>query len=241
VRSLFRLSWFGLLLAATTPAYASSLVVLVDTGTDMPMAQFARGKLVDGMHKDIGEALGAQLKRNPTFLGLPRKRIALALENGQADILCSYMQEWLPGAFDWSQGFIPIVELLISDRKSEQPMSIEDLAGQPIGTVLGFSHPEMEAILGPRFIREDAQNSEANLRKLAVGRVQYAVTGKAYLDYRLKQGDLALSLHPPIVVKTYMGQCAVSRKGHVKLAEVDAAIAQLLKDGSIARILRRYQ
>jgi polar amino acid transport system substrate-binding protein len=233
--------WLGLILLTAAPAFSSPLVVLVDTGTDMPMAQFARGKLVDGIHKDIGEALAAALGRTPSFLGLPRKRIALALEKGQADILCSYMQEWLPGAFDWSSGFVPIVEVLIADRKAEPPKSIEDLANQPIGTVLGFSHPELEAVLGPRFVREDAQNSEANLRKLAAGRIQYAVTGKDFLDYRLKQGDLRLQLHPPIVVKTYLGQCAVSRKGHVRVADIETAIGQIVRDGTVARILRRYQ
>lgn len=228
-------------MSATAPALAGSLVVLVDIGTDMPMAQFARGHLIDGIHKDIGASLARALGRTPSFVALPRKRIALALEQGKADVLCSYVQEWLPGAFDWSQGFLPIVEVLVTDRKAEQPKSIDDVAGWPVGTVLGFSHPELEALLGPRFVREDAQNSEANLRKLAAGRIQYAVTGKAYLDYRLKLGDPILQLHPPLVVKTYMGQCAVSRKGQVRLADVDAAIGQLVRDGTVGRILKRYQ
>ncbi len=232
---------FAALLVAAVPVFASPLVILVDTGTEMPMAQFAHGKLVNGIHKDIGEMMAAALGRTPSFLGLPRKRIALALESGHADILCGYIPEWLPGAVDWSAGFVPIVELLVADRQAVAPQSIEDLAGQPIGTVLGFYHPEVEAVLGARFVRENAQNSDANLRKLAAGRIQYALTSKAILDYRLQQGDMSLRLHPPIVIKSWLGQCAVSRKGHVKLAEVDAAIAQLIKDGAMARIMRRYQ
>jgi polar amino acid transport system substrate-binding protein len=238
-----RLQRLCAILALLAPLCARSgeLVVLVDTGTEMPMARFANGKLVDGIHKDIGEALAQGTGRSVTFLGLPRKRIASALEAGSADVLCSYVPEWLEGRFDWSSPFIPIVEVLIADRRAPRPNSLADVAGKRIGTVLGYAHPEMEEVLGKGFVRDDGPSADGNLRKLAAGRIQYALTGKAFLDHRLKLGDPPLSLHPPLVVKTYMGQCAVSRRGRVGLAEINAAIAKMLADGSVARIGRRYQ
>jgi polar amino acid transport system substrate-binding protein len=228
-------------LAAAQPAVAAELVVLVDTGTDMPLALFAKGKLIDGMHRDIGEALARGLGRKVVFVGLPRKRIALALEEGSGDIVCMYMPEWLPGAFDWSTGFAPVVEVLISDRRAPRPQRIEDVAGHKVATVLGYFHPEIEEVLGKQFVRDDGPSAEANLRKMAAGRVQYAVTGKAYIEYRLKQHDLPLALHPPLDIKTYMSQCAVSRKGHVRVAEINAVVAQMLHDGSMDKIVERYR
>jgi polar amino acid transport system substrate-binding protein len=230
-----------ILLLLSLSAQAHDLIVLVDTGTEMPMARFENEQLVDGIHKDIGDALAQRMGRTARFLALPRKRIVKMLETGNADILCSYVPEWLDGAFDWSRPFIPIAEVLISDRRAPRPRAIGDLAGQSIGTVLGYSHPELEEVLGRNFKREDAPTSEVNLRKLAAGRIRYAVTGKAFLEYRLKLGDPPLSLHPPLVVKTYTGQCAVSRHSRVTVAEVDRAIERIVKEGALTRILLRYQ
>jgi len=222
-------------------ASAGDLVILVDTGTEMPMARFESFHLVDGIHRDIGVALARHMQRTPKFMALPRKRIVKALEEGKADVLCSYVPEWLDGQFHWSQPFIPIVEVLITERSVERPRDLAELAGKPVGTVLGYSHPEMEQVLGDGFVRSDAPTTEANLRKMAAGRVKYALTGKSFLEWRMKQGDLALALHPPMVVKSYMGQCAVSPKGRARLAEVDHAIGEMLRDGSINSIVARYR
>ena len=222
-------------------ARAGDLVILVDTGTEMPMARFHKYRLVDGMHRDIGLALARNMGRTPKFMSLPRKRVVRALSDGSADVLCSYVPEWLDGTFLWTQPFIPIQEVLVTDRRVERPKGIADLAGKPIGTVLGYSHPELVEVLGEQFVRADGATTDANLRKLAAGRVDYAVTGKSFLDWHLKTGDPKLSVHPPMVVKSYMGQCAVSPRGRAKLAEVDRAVGLMLKDGTVNRIVARYR
>lgn len=222
-------------------ARGAELIILVDTATDMPMAKFERYRLVDGIHRDIGVALARHMKRTPRFMSLPRKRVVRALESGAADVMCSYVPEWLNGTFHWSQPFIPIVEVLIADRSVERPRDISELAGKPIGTVLGYEHPELVEILGDGFVRADGPSTESNLRKVAAGRVKYAVTGKSFLDWRIKQGDLPLTLHPPLVVKSYMGQCAVSLKGRARLGDVNRAVAAMLRDGTVDAIVARYR
>lgn len=230
-----------MLVSGSAWAAGAELVVLVDTATEMPMARFERYRLVDGIHRDVGLALARNLERQARFVSLPRKRIVRALEAGQADVLCSYVPEWLDGSFQWSQAFIPIVQVLVANRSAPRPRGVAELAGKPIGTVLGYAHPEMEELLGDGFVRADGPTSEANLRKLAAGRIQYAVTGKSFLDWRMKRGDPVLALHPPLVVKSYMGQCAVSPKGRVSVAEVDRAVAQMVRDGTVGMILARYR
>ncbi|MES2321460.1 MAG: transporter substrate-binding domain-containing protein [Pseudomonadota bacterium] len=220
---------------------AGDLVILVDTGTEMPMARFQNYRLVDGIHRDIGLELARRTGRTPKFMSLPRKRIVLAMERGEADVLCSYVPEWLDGTFHWTQPFIPIVQVLITDRSVPAPHDVAELAGKPIGTVLGYVHPELEKILGKDFVRADGPTTEANLRKVAAGRVKYAVTGRSFLDYRMKVGDPILTLHPPLVVSTYMGQCAVSPRGRVKVDEIDRAIGHMLRDGTVNAIVAKYR
>ena len=229
------------LFVLTLPARAADLLVLVDTGTDMPMARFNHGRLLEGIHKDFGEALAAELGRKVRFVTLPRKRIEKALATGEGDLLCSYVPEWLSGSYSWSEPFLPITEVLVTPANLPRPASLEDVAGQRLGTVLGYYHPELEAALGKGFVREDGPNALINLQKLAAGRVQHAVTDLALIEYFRKTGVLTQALHPPLPVKHYMGQCALSPKGQVTLGEVNAAIAVLLREGSIAAIAAKYR
>jgi ABC-type amino acid transport substrate-binding protein len=221
-------------------ARAADLRVLVDTGTEMPLAGFHEGQVVDGIHKDLGEALAQNMGRHAVFLSLPRKRIALALEHGEADIICMYVEPWLPGKLLWSQPFFPMTEVVVTDTSVPRPQSLKDLYGQRVATVLGYYHPEMEQVLGAGFVRDDGPSSSSNLRKMAVGRLHHALTQQSSFDYQQKTGA-KLSVYPPLVVKTYMGQCAVSPHGQVSVGEVNKAIAQLVKDNGIHHISSRYQ
>src|SRR4051812_27405388 len=99
---------FALAMLCSQPLVAGELVVLVDTSNEMPMAGFEHGQLIEGVHRDIGAALAQGLGRTPRFVAMPRKRIGRVLEEGGADLLCSYVPEWLPGPFDWSVPFIPL-------------------------------------------------------------------------------------------------------------------------------------
>jgi ABC-type amino acid transport substrate-binding protein len=229
-----------LALTGLQAAAAPPLVVLVDTGTEMPMAGFRDGRLAEGIHKDLGVALAARLGREADFLLLPRKRIAMALEAGQADVLCLYLPPWLPGNFQWTRGFFPVSEVVVTDTSVAQPHNLRDLNGKPVATVLGYYYPELEKAMGTGFIRDDGHSSSGNLRKMAAGRLHHAITQQSTLDYYLKVGE-KLSLYPPLVVKHYKAQCAVSPQGSVNVNEVNKAIEQIVKDGSVSKIISNYQ
>jgi ABC-type amino acid transport substrate-binding protein len=228
------------LICGLLPALAASateLVVLVDRASDMPMARFESGSLVAGIHKDVGEALARNLGRQARFVILPRKRIARALVDGEADILCGYTPEWLPGDYLWSRTIFTAEEVLVTDTSVPAPRSIEDLRGQTVGTILGYAHPEMEKVLGKDFVRDDAPNMEVNLEKLARGRVHHILIAKGVLDYRQRLRPRPLKLYPPLPITTFATSCAVSRQAHVTLSEIDGAIERAYQDGTIARIL----
>jgi polar amino acid transport system substrate-binding protein len=229
----------ALLLPLSLPA--AELVILVDTATEMPMARFRNFQLVEGMHKDVGEALAGALGREPRFLALPRKRIVGALSSGKADVLCGYIPEWLDGTFPWSQPFVPLVEVVITSRAFPRPRSLADLRGEPIGTVFGYTYPDLERALGSDFVRADGPSTDLNLRKLGLGRLHHMVTSKHLIDYRMKLADPPLALHPPLVVKHYMTGCALSPKGAVSSAQMERAVAQLQRDGTITAIMARYR
>lgn len=220
---------------------APELRVAVDTSTEMPLAEIRGERLLQGLHRDLGEALARRLAREARFLVLPRKRIAPALESGAADLLCFYRPAWLPGEFDWSRPFLPNADLLVTPRAQSRPGGLDELAGQTVGTIHGFAYPALERQLGAQFLRDDAPNALASLRKLALGRSRHAVLNQLFLDYQRSHGGLGVTLHPPLVLESYRAGCALSRRSAVTAAALDGAITGLLADGELERLLASYR
>ena len=237
-----RLLLAALAAAGPTVAQEAPLHVLIDGSIEMPQALFQNGQAVDGLQVQLAQEIGRRLGRSVSFHLVPRRRVAQRLTEGQeADLICNYLPAWLPGPLQWSRPYLDNADLLVTATRRPPLTQLQDAAGQPIGTVSGFLYPEMVATLGPGFVRDDAPNVMASLRKLALGRVDHALVGRATFDYLARRGDVAVELHPPMVIARFKTACALSPRSMVKLAQLDAALAAMQADGSIARILDRYR
>lgn len=234
--------WAAALLCPLAGAQATRpLVMLVETSALMPQARIEGEAVVEGLHLDLGQALARRLGRELVARPTPRKRLAEALQRGEGDLLCDYQSEWLPGAFAWSRPFLPDQALLITAASAPAPGSLSAVAGQPVGTVRGYVYPEMTDALRSGFMRNDAPDAVANLQKLALGRVQHALTGRRVLEYQQRTGNFKLALHPPLVVSEVLAQCALSPSSPVGLAALNAAIHGLVAEGELTRLLARYR
>ncbi|MCE4539472.1 transporter substrate-binding domain-containing protein [Pelomonas sp. P7] len=232
----------ALLLAASAPGQPPrSLVMLVETSALMPQARIEGERVVEGLHLDLGQALGRRLGREVVARPVPRKRLAEALQRGEGDLLCDYQSDWLPGVFAWSRPFLPDQALLISAAVAPAPAQLSALAGEPIGTVRGYVYPEVSEALRGGFVREDAPDAVTNLQKLELGRVRHALTGRRVLEYQQRLGHVRLALHPPLVVSEVLAQCALSPSSPVGLAALNAAIQGLVAEGELNRLLARYR
>ena len=220
---------------------ARPLVMLVETSALMPQARVEGGTVIEGLHLDLGQALARRLGRELVARPTPRKRLAEALQRGEGDLLCDYQSDWLPGAFAWSKPFLPDQALLVSNGAVPAPTGLTALAGQPVGTVRGYVYPEMADALRSSFMRDDAPDAVANLQKLALGRVQHALTGRRVLEYQQRIEHFKLALHPPLVVSEVLAQCALSPSSPVGLAALNQAIQGLVAEGELNRLLARYR
>ncbi|WP_189351615.1 substrate-binding periplasmic protein [Vogesella fluminis] len=238
-QTLMAASW--LLAASLASATPGKLLILLDNSTEMPLASLQGSTLLAGIHLEVGRALASEFGKQASFLVLPRKRISDSLQNGDADLLCLYRPEWLPGPFQWSRPFLPNAELLITRRDQPRPGSITSLAGQGIGTIHGFRYPELETGLGKNLIRDDAPNASSNLKKLEAGRTHHAAINQLYLHYQQKLGQLPVALHPPLVLNNYQTGCALSRRSQISLPQLNHAITHLVNNKTIARILEKYR
>ena len=237
-RWLSGLAGVGALFAS---AHAAALIMVVDTSAVMPDARVSGDQVLGGIHFDLAAALAVELGQPIQMRALPRKRIAEALAAGSADLVCDYQAAWLPGPFLWSRTFLPDQTVLATDARAPAPMDVNAVGGQVIGTVLGYAYPEVQALLGSRFQREDAPDAVANLRKLDLGRVAHVLTGRRLLAYQLRAGLLTRALHAPLVVAEVSGQCALSARSRLGLTELNAALQHLQASGKLAGLLARYR
>lgn len=230
-------------LAGPVPAAEpETLHVLVDGSTDMPQAQIRGEQVVDGLQHDVALEIGRRVGRRVAFRLVPRRRVAQLLVAGErADMICHYRPAWLPGPLQWSQPYLDDGEVLITARRHPAPTRLADVAGQPLGTIAGFLYPDVEAVLGRGFVRDDAPHVASSLRKLASGRMDHALLGRNTFEYLLRRGEVPVELHPPLLLTRWRTGCALSPRSSLRLADLDAAIRVLQTDGSLTRILDRYR
>lgn len=227
--------------AASCGNASATLKILVDSSTAMPMARIEDAQVVGGIHRDLGIELARELGEPAQFLVMPRKRIPVALERGDGDLACHFLPEWLPGDFGWTEPFMPNALVLLSDARTAPVAQLQDLRGQPIGTVLGFAYPDVERELGADFVRDDAGDASQNLLKFGVGRSRHVLTGEVFWSYQQRIGGVALRAHEPLVVRRYKAACAVSRKGRFQVAAINRAIRQIQKDHRLAAMYDKYR
>lgn len=228
--------------AAAADEAPAPLVVLIDSTVQMPQALLKDGQVVDGLQHDIALEIGQRVGRAIRFRVVPRRRVGpLLLADDDAELICTYLPAWLPGPLQWSHPFLDDGELLITARRHAAPKRLRDVAGQRIGTIAGFEYAQVAAELGKGFLRDDGPGLESLLRKLALGRVDHALVGRASFDYLQHRGEVPLALHPPLVVTHWRTSCALAPHASITLAELDAALAAMQADDSLARIVDRYR
>jgi ABC-type amino acid transport substrate-binding protein len=187
---------------------------------------------------ELGTALARKLGRQVHYVQLPRTRVMGALENGDGDVLCSTLPEWMPGDVDWTRAFIPVSEVVASSPRVKAPATLAELRGQRFGMVLGFRYPEVEKVLGQDYIRDDAPSTALSFRKWKAGRFDYLITPRTMIEREIALGTLPRGTHIMTIyeVKT---KCAVSRKGAISVAEFNNAIEALEKSGELAKLLKQ--
>lgn len=236
---LIALSVLMLALGAAAAA-PPELVMLAPLNHTMPFAQYHEGELTGGIMKDIGEELARRLGYKARFLTIPSKRSAISLTHGEADGLCFVMPGWIDGKFNWTRPVIPAAGVIAANASAPVIKSVEALAGERVGTVLGYRYPEVDAALGDQLLRDDAPTVRHSLNKLVAGRSRYAIADQMTVEYHNKQFPAA----PLRIDYTYLrfkAGCAFSLTSKVRFADVDRIVAGMGEDGTIEGILGRYR
>lgn len=207
------------------------------------MTGFDKGILVDGLLKDFGDALARELAFAPRYLSLPRKRVEGALLAGQADLLCDIRPEWLLSKGWLWTGTVFSNNMIIGSRIDTRPLArLSDLAGERVGTLLGYLYPEVERPLGRGFQRDDAATDDVNTAKLLSARFRYMISNSLYYEYQRKEHPDGKRLNPETFsIRQFDTSCALAPASRIDVNKVNRAILALRERGDMQRIYDRYR
>lgn len=230
------------------PCSSANIVFAVSTGSAMPMTQFRAAwgadPLTGGLLKDFGDALARELNMKPRYLTLPRKRVEAALLDGRADLLCDLRPEWVDSkGWMWSETVFTNNMIVASRIDTPVLARLQDLAGQRVGTVLGYRYPEVERQLGAlEFRRDDASSDDITTNKLLGGRFRYMMSNSLYYDYQRKAHPAGARLNPAVfTIRPFDTYCALPPDGRLDIVHVNRAILALRKRGDMQKIYERYR
>lgn len=242
-RTCCRLVWAVALLggaaahAADPPAV---LRIVAPTSQSMPMLRMAGDSPVEGLLKDVGEALALGLGLNPAFVPLPGKRAGPAVASGAADLLCHVKPGWLEDKVLWTHAFMSGTGIIAAHRAAPPVTMLHELRDEALGTVLGYRYPVLERAFMQPIRREDVSDAATNLRRLALGRIRYAVTERAALDHFLRDHPDS-GLREALEVEHYQLGCALSPRRASLLAPLNHVIERMQADGTLATLFNRYR
>lgn len=227
-------------MACARAAEPPPLRVVAPTNQSMPILGMEGQVPVDGLLKDLGELLAQRLGTGAEFVPLPSKRAGPAVASGAADLLCYVKPEWLDGPLLWTSPFLAGAGVIAAGPQMPPLARLQDLQGERLGTVLGYRYPVIERAFAQPMLREDVPDAYTNLRRLALGRLRYAVTERATLAYfvRVNPGS---QLREVLVVEDYLLGCALRPDRPDLLPALNKAIAHIRADGSLEALQARYR
>lgn len=204
-----------------------------------PLVLFEAGELKGGLLVETEDALARRLGLQARHIPLPSLRVAPALRNGHADLLCHSRPQWVDGEFRWSRPLFDNAEVLAARGDAPALHQLTELRGKPVGIVRGYRYPAVERQLGDEVLRLEANDMRANLDKLLAGRMPYAFTDRITLR-EWQRRHPAAGLREELVLENYRSACALSPQSFLSLQEVDAALEAMQRSGELRAILRRH-
>ncbi|WP_311969253.1 ABC transporter substrate-binding protein [Pseudomonas baltica] len=234
----------GMLWASTALADTRPIRFLVSDAWSMPLMEIEDGIPDDGILFQIMTSLAAQIGAPAEFHVLPRLRLQAAMESGQVDIRCYTSQSWGPnlsGDYIWSLPLITQKDYLIGSAEHALPVDPGQLSVQKIGTVLGYSYPNLQPYFDSnKLIRDDGRNQVQVLMKLKAGRYEYAVSNQMALNWFNSSQPADQQLHPLRLLSAQGLGCYVRNDPDVPVQRILRTLLRMKMSGEIDRIIERY-
>jgi polar amino acid transport system substrate-binding protein len=209
----------------------------------MPMIHIENGRATAGILFDLQQRLAEKVGRRAEMLVRPRLRIQQMLVRGEIDVRCYVNPAWLSEShhqYIWSVPFMVQRDLLVG--RSQQQVQLNQMPGETIGTVLGFTYPSLDTLFtSGQLIRDDARTQELALAKLQAKRYDYAISNELMLQWYNRQQPGEGKLQPLLEVANDIVACIVRDEPDVPTMRLLRALVQMKQAGEFDAILARYR
>lgn len=232
-------------LHAAAPPAACPKVVL-GAGPDYPPLHWYDGATLRGASVQLAQKIFADMgvPVELRYVG-PFPRLMANAQHGQVDVVATLKRTPEREAFltfTTVPAFANPVSVFVARRRGFHYAGWDDLIGHTGGIATGtrFGEP-FDTFLAQKLHIETSSSLESNFRKLAVGRIDYLITGYyngvAYLEGH-RQQEQFIALQPP--VNQSENHIAFYSKGPcmVHFKEFDRRLALLVKSGAPERMIQ---
>lgn len=204
-----------------------------------------------GLAVDIVEAVFASIGHTVTVEVFPWSRAMALVQLGQRDcVFTIFHTAERARTLDFSkESIIPQVIYFYArnDGSASFDGNVQALAGRPVGTVLGINYgPKFEAVRASLDVKE-VSSLEQNLRKLALGRIDFTPSNLYTASYTL--GRMSSTDLPVTIIK--LPQALDNVASHIAFAKArqltalrdqfDTALRAYIASGAYRRLLDQYK
>lgn len=219
-------------------------VVLYDGGS--PPLFFEDGDSNTGIYVDLLNEIGTVSGHQFEFQYYPTKRAMVLFEEGSVDMEVGINPAWrssskVPG--EYSDPFGKSEDVVLFQPGKVKPVTTaDDLAGAKVGTIKGFYYAGyMDAFASKMINRQDSQDEDKLMNKVASGRIDAAFIRKEAAQYRIKVD----SKFKDLVIGDVIGSADIMLRIHPSKSSVvesiNAAIKTLKESGKLDEIYSRYR
>lgn len=232
------------MMATVSLAAPAPLRFSISDSWAMPIVQLDDGRPTQGILYDLMLSLATKVGRPAEFHVLARARIAGAMAHGDIDVRCYVAQSWvdnMSGDYTWSIPLLVQRNLLVSTQVPPEPVQVDKLPAQSIGTVLNYRYPALEPLFASgQLRRDDARSEELVLQKLVAGRFKYAISNEWSLDRFNQTLPKGQRLQKIAVIDEQNLGCTVRNDPQVPVQRILRTLLRMKMSGEIDDLVRLY-
>ncbi len=223
-----------------------ALRISYHAGNAPPYAMTINSELVNGVIRDIGEELGRILKVNIDFHFTSRARCEDEIAAGKSDLYIIYTPKWAKNKSKvlWSIPLFEENDIIVTHRRNPiQVNTKSDLYGKRLGTLYRYIYSDLtDDFKSGQIIRDDTNRLEQNFERLEKGMIDAFIGSDLLVKYYIKKsgryGDFIINKY---IESTHQVQTILSSKSEISLEQLNSAYREMIKSGTIKKILEKYR
>jgi ABC-type amino acid transport substrate-binding protein len=199
-----------------------------------------------GLIKDLAGLISGRMQASPRFVDIPVKRMESQLINGEIDLNCITNPIWkqAPDQYHWSPALFKGADrFLVKSANKNNLNTLSDLKGKSLAVYKGYTyHPDiMKMIENGDINAVKVSGIDQGIKLLLLDRIDALIDFDILLDYKIKNAYSESLVLANLIAESYDLYCAYSKKIKFEKALLDKVFTDLIAQGEIAKMLKRYK